>query len=131
MCSSDLAALAPSQDVKTGELTRDDEGRHTTTASRAFELDANSWLIDSPGVRDFAPTLEHIEQTTLGFPEIARLAPACRFQDCRHLQEPNCAVQAAVAGGRLNARRYESYRRLRRLHDDFATARSARSHRSR
>lgn len=128
--SSLVAALLPHKDVATGDLTRAAEGRHTTTASRVYELAADSWLIDSPGVRDYAPALDNLEQTTLGFLEIAQLAPACRFQDCRHLREPDCAVQAAVAAGELNARRYESYRRLRRLHDDFAAARAPRGRRN-
>jgi ribosome biogenesis GTPase len=121
--SSIVSALLPQARITTGELARDEEGRHTTTASRSYELESAGLLIDSPGVRDFAPAIDHLDARTLGFPEIARHAPACRFQDCRHLQEPNCAVIAAVADGAMAARRYESYRRLRRLHADLVEAR--------
>jgi ribosome biogenesis GTPase len=94
---------------------RAEEGRHTTTAARLFELPQGAALIDSPGVRDFAPAVSTLDERTLGFPEVARLAPACRFKDCRHLREPGCAVRAAAEDGSWHARRYESYRRLRRL----------------
>jgi len=55
--------------------------------------------------------------------EIDRLAPSCRFADCRHLREPGCAVLAAVEAETLDARRYESYRRLRRVFNDLQAAR--------
>jgi ribosome biogenesis GTPase len=125
--SSLVQALLPRAEVITGELMRDEEGRHTTTASRAYRLDEvdgrAGTLIDSPGVRDFAPAIDHLDASTLGFPEVAARSPQCRFQDCRHLQEPGCAVIAAVPAGGMSARRYESYRRLRRLHADLVEAR--------
>ena len=82
---------------------REEEGRHTTTASRSYPLDSGGTLIDSPGVRDFAPAIEQLDAQTLGFPEIDRLARGCRFQDCRHMQEPACAVIAAVEAGEFRA----------------------------
>lgn len=121
--SSLVAALLPEAQVITGELMREEEGRHTTTASRAYPLNLGGTLIDSPGVRDFAPAIDQLDERTLGFPEVERLAPACRFQDCRHMQEPDCAVIAAIDEGSLLARRYESYRRLRRLYADLVKAR--------
>jgi len=122
--SSLVGRLVPNADVETGELMRgDEEGRHTTTASRMFDLPGGGHLIDSPGVRDFAPALDCLEPTTLGFMEVAKLAPHCRFDDCKHLREPGCAVIAAAGNGELHARRYESYRRLRRLCDELTDAR--------
>lgn len=125
--SSLVQALLPRAEVITGELMRDEEGRHTTTASRAYRLDEvdgrAGTLIDSPGVRDFAPAIDLLDESTLGFPEVATRASRCRFQDCEHMQEPACAVIAAVAAGEMSARRYESYRRLRRLHADLVEAR--------
>lgn len=106
-------------DIAVGELVRNEEGRHTTTASRLYDCHGGGRLVDSPGVRDFAPAIDDLEPSTLGFREIARLAPQCRFLDCRHMQEPGCAVQQAVETGSLDARRYESYRRLRRLYDQL------------
>ena len=125
--SSLVRALLPGVEIATGELMREEEGRHTTTASRAYELDpghaTGGTLIDSPGVRDFAPAIEQLDGETLGFPEVSRLAANCRFQDCKHLHEPDCAVMGAVESGAMSARRYESYRRLRRLYSDLVTAR--------
>lgn len=121
--SSLVATLLPGTAIETGDLMREEEGRHTTTASRAYELDSGGTLIDSPGVRDFAPAIDSLDARTLGFPEVARLAPDCRFADCRHMQEPGCAVSTAVQGGAMHARRYESYRRMRRLFEDLTEAR--------
>jgi ribosome biogenesis GTPase / thiamine phosphate phosphatase len=121
--SSLLQRLVPQAAVSVGELVREEEGRHTTTASRLYDLPAGGALIDSPGVRDFAPALEALDERTLGFPEVARLARGCRFNDCRHMREPACAVRAAAEDGSWHARRYESYRRLRRLREELASAR--------
>ncbi len=120
--SSLVKRLVPSADVTIGELARTEEGRHTTTASRLFELPANGQLIDSPGVRDFAPAIDHLEPRSLGFVEVARLAPGCRFHDCKHMREPDCAVRAAAETGALHPRRYESYKRTRRLYEELIEA---------
>ncbi|HTV79832.1 MAG TPA: ribosome small subunit-dependent GTPase A [Steroidobacteraceae bacterium] len=119
--SSLVARLVPEADVRTGELMRTQEGTHTTTASRLYDLAAGGHLIDSPGVRDFAPALARLEPTSLGFLEVAQRAPHCRFDDCRHLKEPACAVRAASEAGEISPRRYESYRRLRRLFETLGT----------
>lgn len=123
---SSLTRLVTSEDsqIAVGELMRTEEGRHTTTASRLYLCHQGGALIDTPGVRDFAPAIDDLEPATLGFREIARLSPGCRYQDCRHMQEPACAVRSAVQAGAMDARRYESYRRLRRLFDQLWDRRS-------
>jgi ribosome biogenesis GTPase len=113
LCTSD------SSDITIGGLMREEEGRHTTTASRLYDCDTGGRIVDSPGVRDFAPAIDDLERTTLGFREVSDLAAQCRFQDCSHMKEPQCAVRAAVEVGRMQPRRYESYRRLRRLYDEL------------
>jgi ribosome biogenesis GTPase len=113
-------------DIAIGELMREEEGRHTTTASRLYECEGGGRLMDSPGVRDFAPAIDDLEPATLGFREVAQLAPQCRFLDCQHMQEPGCAVRSGVDGGSVDARRYESYRRLRRLFDQLWSQRPER-----
>lgn len=122
--SSLLRALLPGSQAIVGELARDLTGRHTTTATRLYTLAPGTELLDSPGVRDFAPAIDRLSRDTLGFPELETLAGGCRFADCLHLQEPDCAVRAAV-GGQLSARRYESYRRLRRLYQRLSDATAA------
>jgi ribosome biogenesis GTPase len=72
-------------------------------------------LVDSPGVRDYAPPIVAPRSVQIGFTEIAARAVDCRFLDCLHQREPNCAVQAAVESGTIDPRRYESYRRLANL----------------
>jgi ribosome biogenesis GTPase / thiamine phosphate phosphatase len=88
------------------------EGRHTTVSTALFRIPGGGELIDSPGVRDYAPPPVEDANVQVGWPEIRALAPECRFNNCLHLREPRCAVTAAVAAGTLSARRYESYKRL-------------------
>lgn len=88
------------------------EGRHTTVSTALFGIPGSGELIDSPGVRDYAPPLVDDASIQVGWPEIHAAAAHCRFNNCLHLREPGCAVLAAVAAGRLSARRYESYKRL-------------------
>ncbi len=121
--SSLVDRLIPGAGVEIGDLVREEEGRHTTTASRMFDLPLSGNLIDSPGVRDFAPAVDRLDARSLGFVEVERLAPQCRFSDCRHMREPGCAVQNATENGGMSPRRYESYRRLRRLYEELTAAR--------
>ncbi len=88
------------------------QGKHTTVSSAILQLPWGE-LADSPGVRDYAPPVVPVKDVQHGYVEIAACATACRFQDCIHVREPQCAVQAAVTAGEIDARRYESYRRLR------------------
>jgi ribosome biogenesis GTPase / thiamine phosphate phosphatase len=109
-------ALVPASLQRTRELSESTgEGRHTTVSSVMFSTDSGGELIDSPGVRDYAPTPIADASVQVGWPEILSIAPECRFNDCLHLREPGCAVSAAVAAGTVARRRYESYKRLLNL----------------
>ncbi len=119
--SSLVNALVPSAAAQTAELTRDSEGRHTTTTARWYQLEADSAIIDAPGVRDFAPPARIVRAAERGFIEIHALSVKCRFNDCLHLEEPGCAVRLAVTQNVISPRRYESYRRLNRLYLEIAT----------
>lgn len=88
------------------------EGRHTTVNSMMLSLPGGGAVIDSPGVRDYAPALQSATQVIQGFREVESAGHDCRFANCRHLREPGCAVKAAVENETISARRYESYRRL-------------------
>ena len=68
------------------------EGRHTTVSTALFRIPGSGELIDSPGVRDYAPPPVEDAQVQVGWPEILALAPQCRFNNCLHLREPGCAV---------------------------------------
>jgi ribosome biogenesis GTPase len=87
------------------------EGRHTTVNSAMLQLPGGGAVIDSPGVRDYAPALRP-EEVVVGYREIAAAGRACRFANCRHLREPGCAVKAAVENKTISKRRYDSYRHL-------------------
>ena len=119
--SSLVNALVPDAAAQTDELTRDVEGRHTTTTARWYQLGANSAIVDAPGVRDFAPPAHLVRAAEHGFVEIHRLSVNCRFKDCRHMEEPGCAVRSAVVAQLIAPRRYESYRRLFRLYEKLAS----------
>jgi ribosome biogenesis GTPase len=114
--SSLVNALAPEAAAQTAQLTRDHEGRHTTTTARWYVTGTNEAIIDAPGVRDFAPPASLLRAAERGFVEVLERSASCRFKDCRHMEEPGCAVRSAVLNGRIAARRYESYRRLFRLY---------------
>lgn len=110
--SSLLNALVPGVSLDTGEVSSaTGEGRHTTSASRLHRLPNGGAVIDSPGVRDYAPP-SPVRDVAEGFREIGRRAAGCKFNDCLHRNEPDCAVLAALDRGDISARRYESYRRL-------------------
>jgi ribosome biogenesis GTPase len=119
--SSLVNALAPAAEAQTAELTRDAEGRHTTTTARWYQLAPDSAIVDAPGVRDFAPPAHLVRAAERGFVEIHALSAQCRFKDCRHMEEPGCAVRSAVINQKISARRYESYRRLFRLYQKLAS----------
>jgi ribosome biogenesis GTPase len=106
-------ALAPESSRPTRTISESTgEGRHTTVSTALFRIPGSGELIDSPGVRDYAPPPVEDSQVQVGWPEILALAPQCRFNNCLHLREPGCAVTAAVAANKLPPRRYESYKRL-------------------
>lgn len=88
------------------------EGRHTTVNSAMIDLPDGGTIIDSPGVRDYAPALESLSAAARGFREIAEAAQGCRFANCQHLREPDCAVKDSVESGTISSRRYESYKRI-------------------
>jgi ribosome biogenesis GTPase len=88
------------------------EGKHTTVNSVLLRLPNGGAVIDSPGVRDYAPAIDVPADAARGFREIRESGVNCKFSNCRHLQEPACNVKADVASGNICARRYESYRRL-------------------
>ena len=77
-----------------------------------IELPGGGAVIDSPGVRDYAPAVDSPDRVVVGFREIAAHGARCKFANCRHLHEPGCAVKSAVDAGAISGRRYESYRRM-------------------
>jgi ribosome biogenesis GTPase / thiamine phosphate phosphatase len=119
-----LNALVTDAAAQTAALTREAEGRHTTSTARRYALASNAAIIDAPGVRDFAPPpRDGSRDAQRGFADIEAASVRCRFRDCRHFDEPDCAVRAAVEVAAVSPRRYESYRRLVRLYERIAERR--------
>jgi len=111
--SSIINVLMGGQTQRTKEIsTKTGEGKHTTVNSMMLDLPEGGRIIDSPGVRDYAPALDSIPAVVMGFREIEKAGHDCRFANCRHLREPGCAVKSGVENDIISARRYESYRRL-------------------
>ena len=99
------------------------EGKHTTVNSVMLEIGRNGQVIDSPGVRDYAPATQTNVEVISGFREIRQTGRNCRFANCQHIKEPDCAVKEGVESGDINRRRYESYRRLIVLSEQLARKR--------
>lgn len=119
--SSLINALFGDEALPTGTVSRKRrEGRHTTVTTVMRALPGGGDVIDSPGVRDYAPAIAVPATVASGFREIRDAAPQCRFANCVHLREPGCEVIARVEQGAIPERRYESYRRLYRLADKIA-----------
>jgi ribosome biogenesis GTPase len=119
--SSIINSLLGDEVQKTAEISdKSREGRHTTVNSAMIALPGGGWLIDSPGVRDYAPALESSTIASQGFREIREAAQECRFANCRHLREPGCAVKDRSETGAISPRRYESYKRIVNLTEQLS-----------
>lgn len=111
--STIINALLPDAGAATAEFSVAlDSGRHTTTHARLYHLDAQSTLIDSPGMQEFG--LHHLsgEEVASSFREFRPYVGSCRFHNCRHLVEPGCAIAEAVEKGIVQMSRLEAYRRI-------------------
>ena len=112
-------ALDPSLDVKIGAISDvHHKGKHTTTFAEMHHLDFGSWVVDTPGIKEFA--LYDLDNDTLAqrFPEMRQLMSQCRFANCTHTHEPGCAVKNAVEQEDIAPWRYENYLRMM-SGDDF------------
>jgi ribosome biogenesis GTPase / thiamine phosphate phosphatase len=111
--STIINALLPHERVRTQEISNSlDSGKHTTTATHLYHLDEHSTLIDSPGLQEFG--LNHLTHDTLelAFIEFKPFLGHCRFSDCKHQHEPDCAVINAVNQGKISAARFNYYKQL-------------------
>ncbi|GMR07729.1 MAG: small ribosomal subunit biogenesis GTPase RsgA [Gammaproteobacteria bacterium] len=105
--------LLPDIKIAIGKLSdTSGQGRHTTTTTRSYHIDAASSLIDSPGIREFNLWKISPSEVASGFREFAEHHGNCRFNDCAHRREPDCAINTAVTEGKIAKRRYDSFIRL-------------------
>lgn len=108
--SSVIQHLLPDEEIKVGELSEMvKKGRHTTTHARLYHFPSGGDCIDSPGIREFG--LWHLseEEVIAGFRELQGRMGQCRFRNCRHQQEPDCALREALAKGEISPQRFRSY----------------------
>lgn len=116
-----INTLIPELNLRTGDISSwSDKGKHTTTFAEMVELPFGGQIIDTPGIQEFG--IIDIEPRELShyFPEMRALIHDCKFNDCRHLLEPGCAVLDAVEAGEIAPDRYESYLSIYRGNDTRA-----------
>ena len=110
--SSLLNMLEPSLELKVGDVSKQHQtGMHTTTYSEVFDI-AGGKVIDSPGIKGFGIIDMEAAEISKFFPDIAKYALECRFDDCKHINEPNCAVLKALEEQKIAASRYNSYKSI-------------------
>ena len=105
-----LNALSPELNLKTGEVSRSsNKGKHTTTYAQLIELGQNTFVVDTPGIREFGLVDFEPYEISHFFPEMKTLIEDCRYSNCTHRHEPECAVIKAVEENRIAESRYKSY----------------------
>ena len=112
--STMINALLPNESIRTQEVSHVlDSGKHTTTATHLYHLDENSQLIDSPGLQEFG--LHHLSTGELehAFIDFRPFLGKCRFNNCKHLQEPDCAIKTAMLTHQISPERLAMYQMLR------------------
>jgi ribosome biogenesis GTPase len=114
-----INAIEPSLDIKTTEISEQHlQGQHTTTFAEMFDLSFGARIIDTPGIRGFG--IFDMEKDEIGdyFPEFFKLKSGCKFNNCLHLDEPNCAVKKALENNEVAWSRYKSYVQMVSGEDD-------------
>ena len=102
--------LVPGLALKTGDISDwSDKGKHTTTFAEMIDLPFGGKLIDTPGIRELGVVDIEPQELSHYFPEMRELMNRCRFHNCRHVNEPGCAVLQAVTQGAIDPSRYDSY----------------------
>jgi len=108
--SSLINALLPDLDLRTHQVSDwSDKGMHTTTFAEMFELPEGGFIIDTPGIRELGVIDIEKQELSHFFPEMRDRMHDCRFHNCRHINEPGCAVLKALENGEIELSRYESY----------------------
>ena len=111
--SSIIQNLLPDETIKVGRLSEQvNKGRHTTTHSRLYHFPNGGCCIDSPGIREFGLWHMTANEVAAGFREFQPFLGRCRFRDCTHSNDPNCALQDAIVAGHITPARFQSYTRI-------------------
>jgi len=111
--SSLINAILPDFDLKTGEVSEwSDKGQHTTTFAEMHQLPFGGYLIDTPGIRELGIVDIEKEELSHFFVEMRERLNQCKFNNCRHINEPGCAIIRAVEEGEIEPSRYDSYQSI-------------------
>jgi ribosome biogenesis GTPase len=102
--------LQPGLSLKTADVsTAYNKGKHTTTFAEMHPLDIGGFIVDTPGIKGFGMVATDKEDLSHYFLEMRALLPQCKFNNCRHINEPGCAIKKAAETGKISASRYRSY----------------------
>ena len=105
-----INAIEPGMDIKTGEISDVHKtGKHTTTFAEMHELSFGASIIDTPGIKGMGMVDMDNENLSIYFPEMLKEMNQCKFYNCTHTHEPNCAIKTAIEAGTISLSRYESY----------------------
>ena len=111
--STIINLLIPKDKIRTEALSnKNQKGKHTTSASTMHAVEDKGYLIDTPGIENLNPKILDIKEIETGFREISSLSCECRYRDCIHINEPNCAVNRALSKNEIAAQRYSNYKKL-------------------
>jgi len=111
--SSLINTLIPDLEIRINEISsKSKRGKHTTTNTTIYHIPSGGDLIDSPGIREFQLDDFDAIQIVNGFREFKALIGKCRFRNCQHINEPDCAVKVALDSGDIHPSRYENYLNL-------------------
>ena len=105
-----INSLDPNLELKTGDISiANMSGQHTTTFAEMHPLASGGWIIDTPGIKAFGLIDFDKKELSHCFPEMRKILNECKFNNCQHINEPNCAVKEAVEAGTIHAERYFNY----------------------
>lgn len=108
-----INTIEPTLNLKIGKISRQHkQGIHTTTFAEMFPLTISGFIIDTPGIKGFGVVDFNIQEISHFFPELFKISSKCKFNNCLHINEPNCAVKKAVEHGQIAESRYRSYLQL-------------------
>lgn len=108
-----INVLQPEANMETGDISQKIErGKHTTRHSELFLIDADSYIMDTPGFSSLYMSDFEKEDLQYFFPEFEEFEGTCRFDGCSHTHEPDCSVKNAVSDGKIASVRYDSYKKI-------------------
>ncbi|MBS0358935.1 MAG: small ribosomal subunit biogenesis GTPase RsgA [Proteobacteria bacterium] len=110
--SSLISFFLPKETIATGQLSQWEQGKHTTTTARLYHFPSGGKLIDAPGIREFGLWHMPAEQIAENFIEFREYLGHCKFHNCQHLHEPDCALKQAVHDGKIHHARWGSFQKI-------------------